>query len=592
MDAQAHLALPARGDDGRGTFAGQHGGEQRGADVDVAEVEGAHDVDVAGDDEALHVSADQEREVAFDGHPFEVAERDISAGQGDARPLRRHPFQRDRAAGDDGAAADLGADGIDVDAIFAEDDRAGDVVDRLREAGQVAQRCVLELRGAGERRRAECAAHAAGDEEVAVRADRRHEELEQRRFERAAQVDIDALRAGQLDEAGHAEGRAGVAEGELEIVEDDAAVAQRRAQRARRTELVVADAHVELREGGVDAHRFERRHGSAELQLRDNGPRRRKARRFRRERQRLGQIGYLQTNQPAEGAVRRDAAVAFDDHEIADRAVHDQPSIVDGDLELRRRRVRREVESLNGGLIERRGELELRLRQRAAARRFERDVAAEDPRQRREQLEFREIEIARRDGIGELIRLEVDLRLAGDRAARRDDGHVRRLQRPLRELNVRGGGGHRLAVDRAVAYDDGAVAFEFVLRTLQMQRAGEIAGDRHLAQVEEGNDVRNRIVVRGDVEVEAFVALARMPCHGAVEAQVALGLVHVHPGEGELPFLWRAGDDEASRADAVRDELEVDDGDGAVDRIVDRLHGQIEARGRAAIGKRDRAGHG
>ena len=65
MDAQAHLALPARGDDRRGTLARQYRLQQRGADVDVAEVERAHHVDVAGDDEALYVAADQQREIAL-----------------------------------------------------------------------------------------------------------------------------------------------------------------------------------------------------------------------------------------------------------------------------------------------------------------------------------------------------------------------------------------------------------------------------------------------------------------------------------------------------------------------------------------------
>src|SRR5205085_5219952 len=125
--------------------------------------------------------------------------------------------------------------------------------------------------------------------------------------------------------------------------------------------------------------------------------------------------------------------------------------------------VRREVQSLDGGLIQRRGQLQLRLRQRSAAGGLERDVAAEDSGERREQLEFRQIEIARGNRIVELVRLEVHLRLAGDCSRGRDDGDLRRLERSLRELNVRRGGRHRLAVDRAVAQGGGAGASKLLL---------------------------------------------------------------------------------------------------------------------------------
>ena len=74
--------------------------------------------------------------------------------------------------------------------------RAGDVVDHLREAGR-AHRGVLEFGGAGEARRVERSGQAAGDGDVAVGAQVGDEELQQRRFERPLQIDVEPLGAGR-----------------------------------------------------------------------------------------------------------------------------------------------------------------------------------------------------------------------------------------------------------------------------------------------------------------------------------------------------------------------------------------------------------
>ena len=75
--------------------------------------------------------------------------------------------------------------------------------------------------------------------------------------------------------------------------------------------------------------------------------------------------------------------------------------------------------------------------------------------------------------------------------------------RPSREDEVGRRELDRLAHDRAVADGDAALAFERFLAARDLQRAGEIAGDRDVREVEERGDVGDREVRRGDVEIEA-----------------------------------------------------------------------------------------
>ena len=107
---------------------------------------------------------------------------------------------------DDLSAAEPETNGIDVDAVFAEHERAGDGIERLRKSGD-ARRGVLEFGGAGEARRGHRSSEAAGNDDLASGAKIGNKELQQRRFERAVQIDLEPFRAGHFGETTDCESR-------------------------------------------------------------------------------------------------------------------------------------------------------------------------------------------------------------------------------------------------------------------------------------------------------------------------------------------------------------------------------------------------
>ena len=93
--------------------------------------------------------------------------------------------------------------------------------------------------------------------DVTIGARAGDEQLEERSLELPAKIHVQPLRARQLHETADPEGRSRLREGKLEVVEHDATVVQRDAQRPLRRELVLGHFHIEFRERSVDAQSFE-----------------------------------------------------------------------------------------------------------------------------------------------------------------------------------------------------------------------------------------------------------------------------------------------------------------------------------------------
>ena len=196
------------------------------------------------------------------------------------------------------------------------------------------------------------------------------------------------------------------------------------------------------------------------------------------------------------------------------------------------------------------------------------------------------------NGVTELVGAGVELRVTGDGAGGRGDLHVGRAQSSLIEQNVRRCRIDRLSVDRTMSDGDGAGTAKTALRPTQMQSSAHGPGDRQRSQIEEGHDVGDRKVARGDVEIELGVPLPGKPGHRAVQSKVAARLMNSQSGESGLSLVGRAGDDHAAGRLAIDSQLETDCGHGAIDRIVDRIESEVEPRRRTSVGKVQHATHG
>ena len=185
------------------------------------------------------------------------------------------------------------------------------------------------------------------------------------------------------------------------------------------------------------------------------------------------------------------------------------------------------------------------MRERSAAARRDRHFSAEKSGQRLRDLQFRQIDRRRLDDVAELVRLRIQLTLGRDRPGRRGDVDVVRFDLALRENDVGGRHVDGLAEECSFANRDRARAFEFRFRSFEMQGAGQLAGDWKRAEVEEGDDVGDGKLSRGDVEIERRRSFAGMPADDAVETQFR-GLLsgHQQVDERRFSFLRRSGDDD------------------------------------------------
>ena len=195
-----------------------------------------------------------------------------------------------------------------------------------------------------------------------------------------------------------------------------------------------------------------------------------------------------------DGHVLADGAFAFDRDDVRDGAAHDEPSVADGDVERRRRRARGQSEAAQRRSFERRFDDELRLIERAGAGGLEHDVAAEEIADAGEQFELREIDRGRRDRVAELLVREIELRFAADLAGRRRTStFVARMRPSVKTMSAEASSiGSPMTVPlRMVTLP---LPFERFLAAGELQRAGEIAGHGHVAEVEERGDVGDREV--------------------------------------------------------------------------------------------------
>ena len=111
-----------------------------------------------------------------------------------------------------------------------------------------------------------------------------------------------------------------------------------------------------------------------------------------------------------------------------------------------------------------------------------------------------------------------------------------------------------------------------------MERAGQRAGHRKRAEIEEFDDVGDRERLRVNGQIKNRVAFARAPFGRAADVHPrAVCLSDGQRCKRHFPRVGGSRDHNAAGAKTGNREFEIDHGDGAVDRIVCRIDGEIES---------------